>query len=136
MVEEAVDEGAVGVAGARMDDESRGLVDDDDRVVGVDDRELDRAVCRRPARARDRGRIDLHLDALGEPNLPRRGDVAVDPDPTGFDHSDGDGAADVGDEGHDAVETLPGERRRDPLDDHRSGESTRASAGCGPVSAF
>ncbi len=39
--EQAVDEGAVGIAGAGMDDEPGRLVDDDDVGVGVDDAELD-----------------------------------------------------------------------------------------------
>ena len=56
--EQPVDERAVGVAGARMDDEARLLVDDDHVVVLVDDADLDRRVGLRHAAHRDRRRVD------------------------------------------------------------------------------
>ena len=49
------------------------LVDDDDRVVDVDDVELD-AGSGRAARPRDRRRVDLDERALVQADLARRGD--------------------------------------------------------------
>ncbi len=46
MGDERIDEGLVGVAGARMDDEAGRLVDDDERVVLIDDVERDRLALR------------------------------------------------------------------------------------------
>ena len=74
--EQTVDEGAVGVAGTRMDDESSRLVDDDDRVVDVGDDELDRGVGLGRRGRVDRRRVDADAVADCEANLPGRRDVA------------------------------------------------------------
>ena len=76
--EQAVDERAVGVAGARVDDEAGRLVDDDHVVVDVDDAELDGRVADGQRRRRDRRRVDLDQHALVEADLARRRRRAVD----------------------------------------------------------
>ena len=83
--QQPVDERAVGVAGAGMDDETGRLVDDDHVVVHVDDRELDRRIGRRAAGDRDRRRVDADHLALASRTLPRVHGVAVDRRAAGVD---------------------------------------------------
>ncbi len=66
--EERVDEGAIGVAGGRVHDHARRLVDDEDRVVFEDD--VEGQVLGHDTRRR--GRRLANLDALTRPHLRRR----------------------------------------------------------------
>src|SRR4051812_37490173 len=83
MMEECVEEGAVAVATAGMNDQSRRLVDDEDGVVFMNDRKIDRL--RRVDKHRrfdDRG----HDDSLPSANaLLAFGDRAVERDMASID---------------------------------------------------
>ena len=68
--EQAVDQRAVAVAGARVHDQPGRLVDHDDGVVDVDDPELDAGVRLRRLDHRDRRRVDLdHARPRSQPHL-------------------------------------------------------------------
>ena len=109
--QQTVDERAVGVAGARMDDEARRLVDDDHVVVDVDDAELDDRVGGRQTRRS--GSIDGSTSTCwpsARRTLPDRRDDDRRPGTAGGDQRRRRRPADVGDQRHDPVEPLPVER--------------------------
>ena len=101
---------ALHVAGARMHDERRRLVDDDHRRVLEHDREVDGRIGDRERHPRDRRLVDLDELTLDEADLAADGLDTVDSDAGGSDRGRRAGATDVGDERHDAIEPLTGER--------------------------
>ena len=75
--EQPVDQGAGGVAGAGMHDQARRLVDDDEVVVGVDDRDLDVGLRHQGLGRRVEIDVDLDHVALDQAGRAARGDRAV-----------------------------------------------------------
>ena len=116
--QQAVDEGAVGVAGTRMDNQPSRLVDNHDRLVHVDDAELDPVVGLRRARCTDLRRVDGDAGAGAEPHLARPRLHPVDLHRPFGNELGGDGSADVGEEGDHPVEALAVEGGGNLLDDH------------------
>lgn len=122
--EERVDERAAPPAGTRVDDDAGGLVDDQQVLVLVGDREGHVLALERRLR---RLRLELELVAGGEPVAlrPRR---AADRDLAALDQPFRDRArADLGGVGEEAVEPRPRRVVRDAEPDGQDGQPPPAS---------
>ena len=112
------------IAGTRVHDETRRLVDDDDVLVVVDDREHDRWIGSGQRNGRQLRLVDVDLLPELQTELARQADMTVDEDSPGGHERRSIAAAGIGDKCDDSVESLAGQRRRDLLVDH---------AGCDPT---
>jgi hypothetical protein len=107
--EQPLHQGALHVAGARVNHEGRRLVDHDHRRVLVDDAELDRRIGDGQRDPWDRRLVDLDPLAFDETDLATGRRNTVDSYAVGGDRRRRMGAADVGDERDDAIEPFAGE---------------------------